>query len=183
MRSFSGKFVLRVTPLLHKKLREEAADHGLSLNEWIVRQMSGRSSHLPLPILDRLLKIYGADLMGVVQFGSSVRGEMRASSDIDLLLVINPTREVDRSLYQEWDRSFPEEKYQIYSPQFSHPPTAPNFSSLWLEIGVEGEILFDSNGKIATVLRAIREAIASGLYTRKISHGHPYWVRKDENAK
>ena len=43
-----------------------------------------------------------------------------------------------------------------------------NFSSLWLEVALEGVVLFDPNGTVAKTLRKIRESIAVGNYCRKM---------------
>jgi len=40
-REYSGKFVLRVDPELHKKLAIKALREGVSLNSYCVRQLSG----------------------------------------------------------------------------------------------------------------------------------------------
>ncbi len=36
---FSGKFVLRVSPSLHRRLHLKAAENGKSLNAWLVEQL------------------------------------------------------------------------------------------------------------------------------------------------
>ncbi len=36
---FSGKFVLRVSPRLHRRLHLKAAEEGKSLNAWLVEQL------------------------------------------------------------------------------------------------------------------------------------------------
>lgn len=180
MKPPSGKFVLRVDPALHHRLREEADEHGLSLNEWIIRALTRGRVPPAHPLINELKRIFGGHLLGVIQFGSVVRGEMRESSDIDLLIVLEQSREVDRSLYQTWDR---EVRDPLLSPQFSHLPKGDNYSSLWLEVAIEGVILYDPTNKLESTLREIRSAVADGRFCRKLSHGHPYWVRRNENAK
>lgn len=39
---FSGKFMVRVPPTLHAKLTVEAAEQGVSLNQWVLHKLSGR---------------------------------------------------------------------------------------------------------------------------------------------
>lgn len=180
MKSYSGKFVLRVDPSLHRQLKREAEARDLSLNEWIVKNLSGTRTVSPSPVIHTLKKNFESDLIGVIQFGSSVRGEMREGSDVDLLIVLDGRRPVDRSLYSQWDRFITD---PVLSPQFSHLPTGPDFTSLWLEVAIEGVILFDPTKQLDTILRQIRSAIAEGKFSRKMSHGHPYWVRKEASAE
>ncbi|MGW0161287.1 type II toxin-antitoxin system HicB family antitoxin [Mycobacterium sp. NPDC003323] len=42
-REYSGRFVLRVSPELHARLRVEAAEQQVSLNQWVVRLLVGRT--------------------------------------------------------------------------------------------------------------------------------------------
>lgn len=169
----SGKFVLRLPPLLHRQLREEAEIHSASLNAWIISRLSGGQPSLN-PAINQIKEAFGDSLIGVVLFGSNVRGEQRENSDVDLLIVMHEDAALDRALYKKWD-----EKLDIgheYSPQFSHFPKGEKASSLWLEVAMEGEILLDTDYQIKVKLRDIRESIAAGKYVRKISHGHPYWI-------
>lgn len=41
---YSGKFLLRLPPVLHAKLSVEAAEQGVSLNQWMIHKLSGRPS-------------------------------------------------------------------------------------------------------------------------------------------
>jgi predicted HicB family RNase H-like nuclease len=43
LRSYSGRFNLRVGELLHRELAVEAAEAHLSLNQYIVRRLAGRT--------------------------------------------------------------------------------------------------------------------------------------------
>ena len=38
----SGKFVLRTSEAMHAKLRVEAAEQGVSLNQWVVQKLAAR---------------------------------------------------------------------------------------------------------------------------------------------
>ncbi|MBV8928977.1 MAG: type II toxin-antitoxin system HicB family antitoxin [Mycobacteriaceae bacterium] len=46
-RPYSGKFLVRTSTALHKRLSIEAADEGVSLNQWVVQQLSGRKPRQP----------------------------------------------------------------------------------------------------------------------------------------
>ncbi|ANO03570.1 type II toxin-antitoxin system HicB family antitoxin [Mycobacteroides immunogenum] len=39
-RSYSGKFLVRSSPALHQRLTTEAAEQGVSLNQWVVQKLS-----------------------------------------------------------------------------------------------------------------------------------------------
>lgn len=41
-RRYSGKFVLRTSQTMHAKLSVEAAEQGVSLNQWVVQKLAAR---------------------------------------------------------------------------------------------------------------------------------------------
>ncbi|MBY0384858.1 toxin-antitoxin system HicB family antitoxin [bacterium] len=180
MSVFSGKFVLRIPAHLHKELKVNAEQHGVSLNTWILNQLERpitSSDTFFLNLLPALNENFAHDLMGVVLFGSVVRGDHHASSDVDILIVLKPSKSIDRHLYRLWDEKIANSVPQKLEPQFVNlPPSAAIASSLWLEVAMEGKILYDKDGSVAKHLSSLREQIATGSYQRKISHGHPYWV-------
>lgn len=48
-RKFSGQFLVRTSPMLHARLTVEAAEQNVSLNQWVVQKLAGRS---PISLLD-----------------------------------------------------------------------------------------------------------------------------------
>jgi predicted HicB family RNase H-like nuclease len=42
-RNYSGKIVVRTSPELHGRLALEAIEQGISMNQWIVQKLSGRT--------------------------------------------------------------------------------------------------------------------------------------------
>lgn len=178
--TLSGKFVLRIPPALHQRIKEEAKTRNISLNQFIIEHLNSLAGSKWSECLGVIRAALDRDLIGVVLFGSSVRGEQRETSDIDLLIVLSEERAIDRSLYQIWDNQVQSKIGEAYSPQFVHLPYGPDFSSLWLEVAMEGEILEDRQNLIRPLLRRIRNTIAVGKYIRKFSHGHPYWIRQQE---
>jgi hypothetical protein len=47
-RRYSGKFMVRISPVLHARLAVEASEQGVSLNQWVVQKLAARlqtSSH------------------------------------------------------------------------------------------------------------------------------------------
>lgn len=173
----SGKFVLRISPEMHALLKEEANQKNISLNQIINLKLQQKK----LNTFKCIEKIFKKNLRGIVLFGSYVRGETRASSDIDLLLVLSDNIKIERGLYQIWDDKITPILGEKYSPQFSHlPPSIDSISSLWLEVGLEGEILFDPTGVIKKHIYKIKNEISSGKYIRKMTYGHPYWIKKEK---
>jgi predicted HicB family RNase H-like nuclease len=45
-RRYSGRFVVRTSPVLHGKLMVEAAEQRVSLNQWVVQKLCGRPPSL-----------------------------------------------------------------------------------------------------------------------------------------
>jgi predicted HicB family RNase H-like nuclease len=48
-RPYSGKFVIRTSPALHSRLAVEAAEQGVSMNQWVVQKLAQRQ---PSSLLD-----------------------------------------------------------------------------------------------------------------------------------
>lgn len=172
----SGKFVLRLPTKLHAEFQKEAREKNTSLNNLILEKLG----HLPLKQKQFHIveKVFRGKLLGIIQFGSTVRGEARKDSDIDLLLVLSSSVPIDRSLYALWDAQVAPHLKAPYSPQFVHLPSDWNMvSGLWLEVGLEGEVKLDHRQEVRTALNRIKSLIAEGKYERRVSHGHSYWVR------
>lgn len=194
MGDLSSRFVLRMPPEMHAGLKKLARLQGISLNALLLQKLSlthapGQSDGLTSSIdilLEALRKKFGERLVGVVLFGSAARGEMREDSDIDFLLVMDRREPIARNLYREWDVLLKgafagQHLFSRVSPQFVHlPDISDGISSIWLECAIEGVVLLDRKRLISSALREIRGEISRGRYLRKMSHGHPYWVR--ENA-
>ena len=137
---------------------------------------------MPIPMAE-IQHLVGAPLLGVLLFGSTARGETRDSSDVDLMIVVDAQLPLTRSLYAGWDQSLDKTGSSRLSPHFVHlPGSAEEAGSLWLEAAVDGIVLFDREGAIARLLRAIRRSMAEGKVQRKSAYGHPYWVRRGKEA-
>ncbi len=171
-RSYSGKFVLRIPEALHQTLSLDALAKGCSLNELIQAKLSERS-WLSDEIIGKMVEAF--DPLAIIQFGSSVRGEQTRDSDIDLLIVLDKSVAIERRLYDRWDQFLgPMRKY---SPQFVHPPDFEgSIGGLWLEVALEGQILFERDALVRRSLARIKDLIASGHYIRRWTHGQSYWT-------
>ncbi len=169
----------------------------MSLNQVCVARLKGgageslhaRATTVPSLVSSRLiaavLERWGADLAGLLLFGSAARGEATRESDVDLLLVSRPAVAISRRLYSEWDvlaESFEPCERRV-SPQFVVLPEDVHAAGgLWYEVALEGVILWERDLAVSTLLRFIREAMARGELRRAMIHGSPYWIRVGEES-
>jgi hypothetical protein len=185
----SGRFVLRLRPSVHEKLREEANRRQLSLNVLGQQALDGYLTRsIPAeapgrgkaPLLEAVSVLLGDALIGVVLFGSMARGESRSGSDMDLLVVLRPGVPLARSLYARWDARFPHDEA---NPHFVHmPQEAMEAGSLWFEAAVDGIVLHEVGEQVSRFLGSIRRMIASGRLRQLSAYGHHYWVKNEEET-
>jgi hypothetical protein len=178
----SGRFVLRIDPGLHARLRRAAREAGLSLNDYCARRLEEPPAKaLPDALglaVRRAVELFGEDLVGVAAFGSWTRGELRSGSDVDLLAVLEPRVRIDRRLYRRWDEQPIEWGGRVVECHFAHlpaPDAAP--SGIWAEVAIDGIVLFERALRLSAQLVRVRHEIVSGRLVRKVAHGQPYWVR------
>lgn len=178
----SGRFVLRIDPGLHGALREAARAAGASLNQYCARKLASPGAWLDeeaSAILERAASILGEALVGVVAFGSWMRGEHDATSDLDVLLIAGNDLPITRGLYRSWDDA-PRLYWQGHEvePHFVHlVPAGEVPSGLWAEVATDGLVLFERGLKVSRRLAEVRRRIANGDIERRSVHGQPYWVR------
>lgn len=178
--------MLRVSPDLHEQLSREADESHVSLNEICVRKLAApifvSTFASPFAPSVRLAeKIFGSALIGIVVFGSYTRGQLRDSSDIDLMIILKRGFKYTRDHIRRWDDknmmidSHPVSiaVVQFYNDEEDDIPQ----NILWFEAAVEGVVLFDRNQLIQNRLRDLRDLIASGRMVKKLVHGQPYWTR------
>jgi len=178
-------------PVLHERLRKEAARSGLSLNQLCLRRLEtgdrvGAADFalvIPAVLRRQIMEQWRAELVGLVVFGSASRGDADSASDVDLLLVFDPDARLCRELYHEWDRVVSSSQL---SPQFVRlPRRVKEAGGLWYEVAIEGLVLWERDLRVSRFLSRIREAMARGEIRRALAHGQPYWVRQleDRNEK
>jgi hypothetical protein len=178
----SGRFLLRIDPGLHEALRRAAAASGVSLNEYCARKLAAPVGELAAfdlgaAAVRRAAAVAGGSLIAVVAFGSWARRELHDLSDVDLLVVVDHSLDLSRSLYARWDEDPLIAGNHRVEPHFVHlPATAPDAVGLWAEAAVDGIVLFARDLAIASVMAALRRQIADGRVRRKSAHGQPYWV-------
>jgi predicted nucleotidyltransferase len=193
----SGKFVVRIPPQLHIELKEEANRQGRSLNQICMARLGGGGNASPdgqenaIPslisrrLIDAILKRWGDGLVGLLLFGSAVRGEATKASDLDLLLVLSPAIRLGRGLYHEWDLLLDtlDSRECRISPQFVVlPASVASAGGLWYEVAIEGVVLWERNLTVSGFLRRVREAIVGGEIRRAMIHGNPYWIKAKEGS-
>ncbi|MFM8380100.1 MAG: toxin-antitoxin system HicB family antitoxin [Planctomycetia bacterium] len=177
----SGKFVLRLDPQLHAELRREATRHGLSLNEHCAQVMTvhrAAGDAAAATVIREVRRLAGESLVGVVAYGSWARGEVADSSDVDLLVVLEPVLPITRELYRAWDEQPLTWGGRSVDLHLVHLPEAEaEISGTWAEAATDGIVLFERGLDLSRRLADIRRRIAAGEIVRHVAHGQPYWVR------
>ncbi len=173
---------LRVDANLSRKLKEQAAKAGLSINEYCSALMdqslelkicSANEEHGAIVHAAQLM--FSDKLEGVVLFGSVARGDNTEESDLDILVVLERSVAINRSIYARWDASV-EGIAKNLSIHFVHLPLeVESQSGLWCEVALEGIVLYDRRLMVSKYLIKLRHEIIRGNYTSSYSHGHRYW--------
>ncbi len=128
-------------------------------------------------VLDWLKSILGSRLVSVVLFGSRARRDHRPGSDYDVLVIANGLPddfvERDRFFYERRrGRGLPRLGLVAKSPQLFESYLA----SLYLDIAIDGIILYDPRGYAATKLARIRELIKeAGLFREAVPDAGFLW--------
>ncbi len=189
MKQPSGKFVIRMPGALHGRLKDEARQTGQSLNQICVAKLQAQEPPLAATgiispdFLDNIRRRWREDLLGVVLFGSTARGEATEGSDIDLLMVMRPQVKIVRSLYRLWeelcrDYTGAQDSERI-SPHFvSLPGNVREAGGLWYEAALDGIALWAGDHRVMRFLASVREAMSRGQIRRRMLHGSPYWVKE-----
>ena len=182
LKSTLHRLLLRLPLPLFAELKARAQAVGLSVNSLIIdslrtiksvpNKITVTGAHAPLD-LDKLQGLYEGKIRAVILFGSQARGEANQNSDIDLLLVLPPEVPISRSLYKLWDSH--KVAPSNVSPQFCHSPNLRGIGSLWLEVAIDGIVLWEQNLEVSQTLIHVRQEILASVYTRKQAHGHYYW--------
>ena len=141
-------------------------------------------------LLDSLKQRFGNDLVSVVVYGSVARGEARADSDVDLLIVAKnlPRSRLKRqSLFMEVEKSveplveelWEKGVYVDFSPILKTPEEASRLSPLYLDMVDDAVILYDKDGFFSKVLSRLRKCLRQ-LGARRVRAGKLwYWVLKE----
>ena len=177
----SGRFLLRVPPPLHAMLETAARDAGLSLNEYCVRRLAAGGPGLLVEdpgteVVARAAAVAGDALIAVVLHGSLARREAAATSDADVLLVVERRLALQRSVYRAWDARSVAWRGRRVDAHFVHPPAGDALSGLWAEAALDGMVLFERGRQVSSHLARVRRAMGEGRLVRRVVHGQPYWT-------
>jgi predicted nucleotidyltransferase len=178
MAAHTVRILLRLPPALHQRAKERASELNTSLNSALVRAIERGLSGIPAEqfentIITKATHQFGSAFVGLLLYGSRARGDAYDTSDTDLMLVVDQSVKIERSLYRDWDAALPEDT----SLMIAHiPVTARDAGSLWLECALDARILYDPTGTLRMRLEEIKELILSGVFVRRTTHGQGYWI-------
>jgi len=196
MEELSGKFVIRMSGALHGRLKQEATRSGQSLNQLCVARLQASGKRFtrageapayaclfPTAFIDKIVRRWHGDLVGLILFGSAARGDDTDDSDTDLLLVMKPGARIARELYRLWDEFCREsgggQDWDRISPHFvSLPGSVQEAGGLWYEAALDGIALWERDRQVSRFLRSVREAMGQGRIRRRMLHGSPYWIKE-----
>ena len=176
-----ARVLLRLPADLHRLLAKAAEADGLSFNEYCVRRLRTpaqpqQMSEARTAVVRRAQDAFGPRLLGVLALGSWARGEAGATSDIDVLVVIDRNTPLTRDLYRAWDQDPLAVEGRVVDAHFAHPsPAGTTPGAVWCEAAVDGLLWYDRDGQIQQRLAEIRRAIAERRVVRSFAHGQPYW--------
>lgn len=174
------RVLLRLPAALHGNLAAEAAEAGLSFNEYCVRRLAGGGARRGFdagPTLAHARRIIGKHYLGAILHGSWARGDARDGSDIDVLVVVDRRVALSRALYATWDESAPSPHDRNVDVHFVHlPADTLRPGAVWCEAALDGVVLDDPSGGIARALYDVRRSIAEGRVVRRSLHGQFYWT-------
>lgn len=150
-----------------------------------------RLRHLAVRYTEALHGLLGPSLISVILFGSVARGEARACSDIDVLVVSSdlPTGRLARqTLLQAADPALDPHLQVLrregilvdFSPVAKTPDEVLRFPPLLLDLVEDAVILYDREGFFAGVLAHLRDSLAR-LGARRRRRGRvQYWELKPD---
>ncbi len=136
-------------------------------------------------------QVLGDQLTAVALYGSVARGEANSTSDIDLFVVL---REAPKSAWRR--RSLLEPMRQLLTAELEalweqgiyadfievirSEDEARRFHSLYLDMTLEADLLYDRHGFLRSVLERVRQQLeALGAQRRSLGQMH-YWDLKPQ---
>lgn len=134
--------------------------------------------HFP-SLTEALRRVYGDRLVAAVVFGSGARGDLSLSSDLDLLVVLDPCEPDHRArLSFFWERvgEVLEGRFPIpLSPLILSVEEAQTFHPLWLDIVEAHRVLYDAGGVIARMEQQVQAYLREGKVEAHCLGGRRYW--------
>ena len=142
-------------------------------------------------LLRGLLRVFGSRLVSLVVFGSVARGDAGPDSDVDLIVVVEglpKSRFRRQELFEEAEREVEDvveglrrEGFNVdFTPILLAPEEAERHRPLYLDVLVDGVIVYDRGGFMERVLRELADRLRA-LGARRVRFGRKwYWVLKEE---
>ncbi len=132
-----------------------------------------REQEIPRQVVSALETGLGDRLVAIILFGSRARGEALAASDWDMLVIATglPGRAFERHIALK--RMLPAECRGAISLVAKTPDEfEAHLPSLYLDIALDGQILYDLHNYAADRLAVLRQLIAkAGLYRERTLAG------------
>ncbi len=128
------------------------------------------------PLVERLREVLGENLVALVLFGSRARGEQRRTSDWDIFVLARSLPVSPMKRYVQL-RSLRKEEPEGGVSFLAKTQTEfeAGFPSFYLDLALDGVILYDTDGYMEAKLRRIREIIKeTGLKRERIPGGF-FW--------
>jgi predicted nucleotidyltransferase len=134
-------------------------------------------------LVERMRAAFADDLWGMVLFGSQARGEARSGSDCDVFVIISnlPAGPFERAKYIS-ERLAPWIGANLVTR--TKDEFERGFPSLYLDLALDGVILYDRDGYTERKLAKIRELTEeAGLVREKRPYGLVWWWRNPPQGK
>ncbi|HZQ07204.1 MAG TPA: nucleotidyltransferase domain-containing protein, partial [Anaerolineae bacterium] len=125
---------------------------------------------------------FGSDLVGIALYGSRARGEARPDSDVDLLLIARNLPVQPRARAQILHEGLRGVSTDLNFSVYERTPEEfeSYFPSVFLDMGLDGIILYDPEEYLTQKLARIREIIeVAGLYRYRLSPKSLCWNWKN----
>jgi Nucleotidyltransferase domain len=125
------------------------------------------------PVVEALINGLPGTLWGVVLFGSAARAEATETSDLDLLVVADDLPEAFGERVRLLRRLAPTPlRGKIALIAKTRNEFEAGFPSYYLDLGLDGIVLYDQEWYMEGKIERIRELIeVAGLTRRRIDHG------------
>lgn len=128
--------------------------------------------------VEHLRAAFGDKLVGVALYGSRARGEARPDSDVDLLVIARDlppdSRDRARVFYEALRGVSAEFDFSVYGR--TPEEFEKYFPSVYLDMGLDAIVLYDTEGYLTRRLARIREIISQvGLVRERIADGEYFW--------
>jgi predicted nucleotidyltransferase len=171
------EFLVRLPLNIYEMAKVDADSRNISLNAFSKQAISAGLSFPEsfIQIQSLLRSLYPEQVVSILIFGSTARGDAFESSDVDVLLVLDSKIPIDRDLYTRIDKIKLNGK-EVSVSIVHLPIDVKNVGSLWLEVALDGIVLYDPDLKVSQFLTLVRQYILSGSVERKSSYGVPYWT-------